>query len=197
MNDLKIFKNNDFGGYVYIINFGDCIKIGSSINPRNRIRQVSSYLSSYAGFNKYSSCISRKHLNYRENEMFLHGKFDDFRINNTELFKVSYSEAVSALKELNYETDFDKYALEKEESFENLKDTFNDIVEFKTESTLKDLFQEDNLKTAISEYEKILRILKVTYEYIYSNLDFEESYIAELSDDVRDKYLKNRGRCHD
>ncbi|MDD6906323.1 MAG: GIY-YIG nuclease family protein, partial [Finegoldia magna] len=66
MNDLRIFENKNSGGYVYIINFGSMVKIGSSNNPKERISRITTYLKNYANINSFGFKISVKHVNFRE-----------------------------------------------------------------------------------------------------------------------------------
>lgn len=90
-NDLKKdYKNNDNSlGVVYVIEYGDNLKIGSTTNIVNRYYQLKHMSEDYHS-TKIGNCYFTKlHQKFTKNEHILHDVFKDKRINNTELFSIS------------------------------------------------------------------------------------------------------------
>ncbi|MGD7047027.1 GIY-YIG nuclease family protein [Rossellomorea marisflavi] len=91
---LKELKNHNFkidkySGYVYLVQYGNFVKIGKTINPIQRISSINGLAVNYAGENVKEIIISDRHSNYSENERKLHSYFNEHRINKGELFRLS------------------------------------------------------------------------------------------------------------
>lgn len=86
-------------GYVYIVEFENCVKIGISINPVNRIGLVRGIGKNYSGMQMNRIAISQRLKGYREIEKALHMQFNLNRINEGELFNITFEQALKALRE--------------------------------------------------------------------------------------------------
>lgn len=179
MKELKIFENKNLGGYVYIIDFGSMVKIGSSNNPKERISRITTYLKNYADINSFGFKISVKHVNFRENEFILHDVFSKYRVSGTELFNIKFDKAVSGLNKLVYDTNFEAAYAEKEKLADELIKFCKS--QFYLETRLpKEYFEKENLQVEIQKYERILNILKLVDLYVnelaISDDEFKKQY---------------------
>lgn len=89
--ELKIKEHN---GVVYIIDCGDCVKIGCTKNPDGRLRYLINVLGKYGNRKIGKIAISKSCTNYYENEKRLHKVFSNNRIKGTELFKVNFDKVL-------------------------------------------------------------------------------------------------------
>lgn len=104
LSQLKEVKPDEkWQGFFYVVEYGDYIKIGSSINPYNRYR-------TFVGEARYGQkkmgriAISCSHANFRQNEHRLHRHYSEYRIDGTELFKLPFKKVVKECwKLLEYE----------------------------------------------------------------------------------------------
>lgn len=106
---------DSYAGYVYAVEFGDHVKIGSTDNPINRINSLASMARNYcfAGIGRVA--LSPVHSNFRTNEMILHAVFSEKRIADGELFDVSFDSAVEALSKSEFTIkEIDEHAEEEE-----------------------------------------------------------------------------------
>lgn len=108
MNDLKIFNNAEFGqirtveksvsnaymGFYYILEYGNCIKIGSSKSPYTRLRQLRRQAEKYGNTSIGRMALSINHTNYRENEKVIHEIFKEYKIGDTELFNINLEDFI-------------------------------------------------------------------------------------------------------
>lgn len=78
-----------YKGFVYAIEYGDVIKIGSTRNIRDRIQSISAHAKKYSNIRTGEFCFSEAHVEFRENERILHKAFSDKRIKSTELFHMT------------------------------------------------------------------------------------------------------------
>lgn len=102
---MALFKTDEIGGCVYVIDFGFAIKIGCSSKPKERIKNITSYLKNYASLEAEDIFVSPRHVNYRENEKLMHKKFKHERLEGTELFSINYPLAVENLSSLEMDCD--------------------------------------------------------------------------------------------
>ena len=100
MNELEIFKNEEFGevrtlelnnepyfGFVYAIECDNgYVKIGSTKNPYRRLKELKNSLCNYGELKFKRIAITKKHTNYFNNEKILDIIFSLYSKNNTELF---------------------------------------------------------------------------------------------------------------
>lgn len=117
MNDIQIFENGEQcmltrskeastirWGYVYALEFGDKVKIGCTIDASNRFKQLK-LSANYSEVSIGRFAVSPLHSNYKKNERELHEIFKDTRIASTELFKISFDDAVEKMKCLTFSED--------------------------------------------------------------------------------------------
>lgn len=111
MNELQIFENKEFGsvqmvekatkseylGYVYILECGKLVKIGSTTRPYKRLTSLNKSLGDYGGMEIGRFAISIPHTNYIQNEKFLHEVLKRKRISGTELFNVKFETACAKM----------------------------------------------------------------------------------------------------
>lgn len=103
MGDPIGFKNpaGDLLGFVYMFEIGsEKIKIGSTGKP---IRRLGEWLRSAEAFDKKIGriAVTPAHLNYKENELFLHSKFPKARCGNCEYFSIKLDNAVAEAEQMN------------------------------------------------------------------------------------------------
>ena len=116
MNELKLFEQIDipaireyekskkkYDGYVYAVEVGEKVKIGSTTAPAQRIRSLSTMFSNYAMEKIGRIAISRPHMNFRQNEIILHSVFESNRIKSGEMFSIKFEDAVSEMKNLLFD----------------------------------------------------------------------------------------------
>lgn len=124
MADLQIFKNPEFGairiiekntpeymGYFYLMEYGDCLKIGSTKNPYQRVKQLVRQATKYGNSIIIGKVVlSAPHTNYRNNERILHEIFQLERRVGTELFNISLENALQVLEDspITYEDKSDE-----------------------------------------------------------------------------------------
>ena len=107
MNELQIFnseefrdirtvqeKAREFEGFVYALECSSLIKIGCTQKPYDRIKTLKKILGDYGGMNIGRILLSIPHTNFRQNEKVLHNTFSRKRVDGTELFSISFYDAV-------------------------------------------------------------------------------------------------------
>ena len=113
MNELQVFKNQEFDpikqiersrssdyiGFIYVLEWGDAVKIGSTMYPYKRLCALKRQAESYGNIKLGNFALSQEHTNYKENERKLHDYFRKFRKKNTELFDVSIRHVALAISE--------------------------------------------------------------------------------------------------
>lgn len=115
MNDLMIFKNEEFGklknikkdndymGFFYAIEYGELIKIGSTNNPYQRVMTLKRQAEKYGNIKMGNLVLSKQHTNYFENERKLHTYYKNKRKNGTELFNITIDEFCKNISKTNIE----------------------------------------------------------------------------------------------
>lgn len=96
IQQLMILPDDKDGGYVYVVQFGECVKIGSSQHPIRRLKELNYGL-------VYQSkdivvLISNLHETYRQTEHLLHQLFSENRVPTTELFVMNYETVLKKLQ---------------------------------------------------------------------------------------------------
>lgn len=88
-------------GCVYAVEFGDVVKIGFTTNFNERLKSLKTTLK-YRDDNKQvgRAYCSKKHHYANRSERWLHDKFSDKRVANTELFQITFEEAKKAIKQV-------------------------------------------------------------------------------------------------
>lgn len=111
MNELKVFEKTDveklkeiekinknsYMGFFYLLEWDNIVKIGYSQKPHQRLMSLKRTAGNYNGVNIGRMALSKGHTNYRDNENLLHKHFLKHRINGTELFSLTFEEALSKI----------------------------------------------------------------------------------------------------
>ena len=92
--NLEKNKSDEYQGFVYIIDYGDCVKIGCTKKPYRRLLELEKMIERYGNRKSLRFYVSDEHTNYYKNETMLHEFFSAKRINGTELFNISFENAV-------------------------------------------------------------------------------------------------------
>jgi len=103
----SIYSDIPYFGYVYIVPYGDYLKIGCTKNPIIRIQNINSTFKNYSLVDECESnsklmLLSQPHVNYYETEKILHEFFDNKRRKSGELFDLSLNDILENLPYLNY-----------------------------------------------------------------------------------------------
>lgn len=98
--DMINVEPDEFQGFVYLMEFGDFLKVGSTKKPKARFRTLKSQ-ARYGNQHIGRVALTCFHQNYRENEYILHSKLNK-RIPNTELFDCTFEEGLNLLSTLKY-----------------------------------------------------------------------------------------------
>ena len=96
-------SNRVSGGYVYIIEFGDNVKIGNTMHPTSRILNHANNAKNYCLVELKRIAVSWPHSNFIQNEIYLQTLFEEKRIGTGELFSISFETAMDAFYTLNLE----------------------------------------------------------------------------------------------
>lgn len=94
INNLQKTKSNDYMGFIYAIEYGNKLKIGSSKQPYTRITSLKRQAEKYDNLELGRFTISREHTNYVDNEKIIDNYFKDRRKEATELFDLTIEEFV-------------------------------------------------------------------------------------------------------
>ena len=104
--ELKQLENemkDSYLGVVYILEYGENVKIGCTNQPFTRYRTLKHNAEDYGNVKIGKILLSEAHTNYRRNESILHKIFQGYRILNTELFNVSFDDAMEKLNDVGLE----------------------------------------------------------------------------------------------
>lgn len=106
--ECELLKELDFTdyskkGYVYILEYGDKLKIGTTKEPSKRLKSLKFTGKNYSDVLTGAILISKEHYNRFENEKILHKAFSDSRYGNGELFSISLNEAIEKVLEIELE----------------------------------------------------------------------------------------------
>lgn len=88
-------------GFIYIMEYGDYVKIGSTNDLRRRVNQHRHMVIDYNNNSLGRIIVSVSHLNYKANEKLIHSKLKSFRRCNTELFELSIDDVYDLLLEID------------------------------------------------------------------------------------------------
>ena len=98
VNFSKKHSASTLSGFLYIVQIGDLIKIGKSINPYGRIINLKVTFENYGDKQIGLCAISEEHQKYTENEKILHEYFRAERIPKSELFRVDFDRAIKEIE---------------------------------------------------------------------------------------------------
>ena len=116
--------HGNYDGFVYAVEFGEYVKIGSSKNIKDRIKSLRSMCTKYCGKTLGRAYISEPHINYIENERLLHEVFSGVCVRGSELFDISIEDVVKQIDSMdlvNSESDYEKFGKQDVESSEHLE----------------------------------------------------------------------------
>lgn len=110
MNELMIFENAEFGqirtvekqtqeymGYFYLLEYGSLLKVGSTKNPYQTVRQLERQATKYSNLKIGRFVLSKPHTNYRQNKNVLQKMFCNEKKTGTEFFEISLDKALQLL----------------------------------------------------------------------------------------------------
>ena len=101
-----------FFGVVYILEYGNYIKIGSTSNICKRYNQIKHHATDYCNVNIGKCFYTIPHTNYKKNELYLHKKFNCLRKDKTELFNTNIEDFI---KKLNIDLSFLEHYVDNSE----------------------------------------------------------------------------------
>lgn len=97
-------------GFLYILEIGDCLRIGSTANLRLHLRAQIYQLQTYSTLSVGRFAFSPPHLNFTENRKLLHRHFAPFRKGKAEIYALTPEEFFRQLPLLSY---FDQLVLQR------------------------------------------------------------------------------------
>lgn len=92
-------------GFVYAIEYGDGIKIGSTKSVRNRLSNIISHAGLYSDIETGEFCFSEAHRNFRENERIIHKAFANRRLGKSERFQMTLDDFFKELPLIYFDMD--------------------------------------------------------------------------------------------
>lgn len=107
MNELQIFNNEElkcfektlgeYMGVIYLVEYGDMLKIGKSKQPYTRLKQIKNNAVRYGNIKIGRIAVSKPHTNYGENEKEIHSILKKYREGRSELFDISLDDAMTII----------------------------------------------------------------------------------------------------
>lgn len=168
-NNTQIFAKEDFSklkkvtppdpyyGLVYVMQWGNCVKVGCSSNIYSRLMSLNQ-TARYGGKEVTRIAITPFHYNYYENEKTAHKLLDRYRIKGTELFNVSFDFAVEIVNSLTLSDG--KCEISRKERKIN---EFLDAVTYPMQESL------NNIQCKTDDYSKLLDDY-ITLSKLYNDL---------------------------
>lgn len=118
LKTIDLLTQDTYMGVVYILEYGDMVKIGSSKHPYKRFTELKRQAEKYGNIKVGDMAISGLHTNFRNNEKVTHYHFQKFRREGTELFNIDFVIAKDYLNTLNL--------LDETEKIDKDAETFKD-----------------------------------------------------------------------
>lgn len=119
--DLPAQGNLDGEGFVYALEWGDCVKIGRTKNLQQRVKHLAHNAKHYARVELSHVAYSTPHSNYCENETKLHHFFRAKRIGNGELFGLSFDHFLKQAPSLVFSKDVSAFTPNTVDLFESFE----------------------------------------------------------------------------
>lgn len=94
-------KDNKYFGIVYVMEYGEGVKIGYSKRPYTRMLALEHQANDYADMPTGRVAVSLPHTNFRKNEQLLHKEFECYRKQDTELFAVRLEAVAKSMEKLD------------------------------------------------------------------------------------------------
>lgn len=99
-------SSNDTTGVVYVIEYGDYLKIGATSNINRRYRELFHQANDYFNIKIGNMFYTISHDKFFENEKRIHSLLSKYRKKNTELFDISLNDFFLHIENFNF--DFSK-----------------------------------------------------------------------------------------
>ena len=112
---VRVGVGRDFG-VVYAVEYGDMVKIGSTMYPDRRMKALASHAEGYSALRLGAVAITPYHTNYKENEKIMHNRFYAMRKAGSELFQITLEEFNSAAVQLSLRDDSAQIARQRQEN---------------------------------------------------------------------------------
>ena len=208
-NTWNFTKKGYYLGYVYLIEYGDYIKIGCTRNPLNRFKTLSNTARVHDQMIG-RIYITQVHTNYRNNESIMHKHFQKQRKENTELFFITLEEGVQAIKDIPLlfedkseilEADAGRFVEAIKEIWQNIYQPSCNLIDAMFLNLFLKLYMNErmlynqvtDLQEELMECEDIINIPENIFDsimnlYTYPNKDFES--VARFSSEDREKILE-------
>ena len=90
-------------GFLYILEIGDSLRIGSTANLRLQLRALINQLQTYSRLPVGRFAFSPPHLNFTENRKLLHHHFAPFRKGKAEIYALTPEEFFRQLPPLSFQ----------------------------------------------------------------------------------------------
>jgi hypothetical protein len=175
-------KIPDGNGVVYVIEYGDYIKIGSTKDIVTRYKQLYKQATDYCNVLIGECYYTVPHEKYKETEQNFHNLFIEKRKDKTELFNMSISEFFNSVQ--NFRID-----LSKNEN--NNKPFIDGVINYVK-------YGDFNFKNILDKGESIEKSFRETYCKYCNDFEFEEimDIMFKISDNWEDDlyftYLRTR-----
>lgn len=99
IKQIEDSRSNEYMGFIYVMEWGDNIKIGCTKSPYQRLKALKRQAEKYGNTSIDRVAITIEHTNYKENERIIHKQFEKHQIGNTELFKAPFLYVVSEISD--------------------------------------------------------------------------------------------------
>lgn len=104
-------KTPAYSGCVYVIEYGDFVKIGCTHTPRQRLRGLECNARLYGETKTGRVWLSVPHVNYTKNETLIHRALKERRVSTSELFDIPFDDWLELIpKEVTYDCDIEAKA---------------------------------------------------------------------------------------
>lgn len=114
-------KVHDYLGYIYVLEYGTTIKIGSTRNPEKRLKNLEANARLYGDISTGRVLVSIPHVNFRENETLIHRYLREMRITSSERFDITFDEWFDWIPYgVEFDTDVEVYAAEMKRKWNSL-----------------------------------------------------------------------------
>jgi hypothetical protein len=122
ISELPEYKKiSSYHGYLYVVEYGNAIKIGRTKKLVQRVKQLKTGANCYSDKKIGRIAYSIAHTNYLKNEHEIHKCFQNKRIGNGELFDITLEEFFSQLPPIEFRDDSAELEAKGAESIELLK----------------------------------------------------------------------------
>ena len=128
LKNIDILTNGTYMGVVYALEYGDFVKIGSTVHPYRRFVTLKNQAEKYGNVKIGKLAISGLHTNFRENERNAHREFEIRRQDGTELFNIGFDTARNYLNNLELLDESEKIRERVEKITNGIKELVGGII---------------------------------------------------------------------